>query len=103
MTPALSTSVQIIRIHPDAALKPVLGKPCNGCGVCCLAEPCPIGALLSLRLRGPCRALAWHADDKVYRCGLVGDGRSWTSRIAQRFIAAGAGCDSDAEVDPAPN
>ena len=37
----------LIRIHADAPAKPPVGAPCNGCGVCCLLEPCPLGVLLS--------------------------------------------------------
>jgi len=38
---------EVILIHPEAPAKPPLGAPCNGCGVCCLAEPCPVGVLVS--------------------------------------------------------
>jgi hypothetical protein len=50
---------RIIKIHPDAPPKPAVGAPCNGCGVCCLAEPCPLGVILSRRLKGACVALRW--------------------------------------------
>ena len=93
--------MQIIRIHADAPLKPVLGTACNGCGVCCLAEPCPAGMLVSLRRRGACHALRWSDEERRYRCGLMqgmsGRRTSW-ARWVQRLIAAGAGCDSDAEL-----
>jgi Fe-S-cluster-containing hydrogenase component 2 len=93
--------VQIIRIHADAPLKPTLGQSCNGCGVCCLAEPCPVGMVISLRRRGACRALRWDDAGRRYRCGLMAGtarSRSPWSRVARRLIAAGVGCDSDAEV-----
>ena len=92
--------MQIIRIHADAPLKPAWGEPCNGCGVCCLAEPCPVGMLVSLKRIGACRALRWDDAARRYRCGLMQDaaGRStpW-AWLMRRLIAAGAGCDSDAE------
>ncbi len=91
--------MQIIRIHPDAPLKPAEGKPCNGCGVCCLAEPCPVGVLVSMRLRGACRALRWSDEERRYRCGVVGRGTGLFARWARRLIAAGVGCDSDASVE----
>lgn len=100
MQPDLNDHMQIIRIHADAPLKPQLGEACNGCGVCCLAEPCPVGVLVSLRLRGACRALRWDDDQRRYRCGLMGraaKSRSPWARFARRLIAAGQGCDSDAE------
>ena len=96
-----ATTMQIIRIHADAPLKPRLGEACNGCGVCCLAEPCPVGMLVSLRRRGACRALRWDDAGRRYRCGLMGPVAAQTSvwrRVARRLIAAGDGCDSDAEL-----
>jgi len=92
--------VQIIRIHADAPLKPALGAACNGCGVCCLAEPCPAGMLVSLKRSGACRALRWSDEAQRYRCGLMQDRagvRTPWAWLARRLIASGAGCDSDAE------
>ena len=91
---------QVIQIHPDAPPKPALGQPCNGCGVCCLAEPCPLGVILSRRLKGACVALRW--DGARYECGaltaqpsgLVGRVGGW---LVRRWIAAGAGCDCSLE------
>lgn len=90
----------VIRIHADAPSKPALGAGCNGCGVCCLAEPCPVGRVVSLRRVGPCRALRWQSKEggagARYRCALM------ASRVLRplvaRWIAAGQGCDSDADV-----
>lgn len=91
--------VQIIHIHADAPLKPELGAACNGCGVCCLAEPCPVGMLVSLRRRGACRVLRWNDAARRYHCGLLGSSPpTWFGRIARRLISAGSGCDSDAEI-----
>ncbi len=86
----------VIRIHALAPPKPVLGAACNGCGVCCLSEPCPVGMLLSLRRTGACRALRWDAAAAHYRCGLMA--RPALRPIVARWIAAGQGCDSDARV-----
>ena len=100
-------SRRIIYIHPDAPLKPAAGAACNGCGICCLAEPCPVGMLVSRRRRGPCVALLWEADQAHYRCGIVTEparfiGSAWlarlAARVAPRWIAAGTGCDCD--LDP---
>jgi hypothetical protein len=101
MQPGLNDHMQIIRIHADAPLKPRQGETCKGCGVCCLAEPCPVGMLVSLRLRGACRALRWDDEQRRYRCGLmsrIGASRTPWARLTRRLIAAGQGCDSDAEV-----
>ena len=91
--------MQIIRIHPDAPLKPAVGAACNGCGVCCLAEPCPVGVVLSMKWRGACSALRWSDVEGRYRCGVVGNGQGFLTRWARRLIAAGQGCDSDAVVE----
>ena len=85
----------VIRIHPLAPAKPALGADCNGCGVCCLSEPCPVGVVFSLRRAGPCRALQWDERAARYRCGLLAH-RALRPLMA-RWIAAGQGCDSDAD------
>jgi hypothetical protein len=107
---------QVIHIRPQAPAKPALGAPCNGCGVCCLAEPCPVGMVLSRRRQGACVALRWHDAGQRYQCGaLVGAterlalARPWQRpwrwivwRWMRRMIAAGQGCDASYEVGPAP-
>lgn len=97
---------QVIHLHPAAPAKPAAGAPCNGCGVCCAAEPCPLGVLLSRRRRGACRALLWDGQAGRYRCGAVATPRrfvpwwpaAWTRRLALRWIAAAQGCDCDLEA-----
>lgn len=105
-----------ITIHPRAPAKVALGTACNGCGVCCLYEPCPLGMLLSRRRSGACLALRWQQDR--YRCGVLVDTRGVLSqalprsaqwlepalagllrRVGARWIAAGTGCDSNLQVD----
>lgn len=97
---------RVIHLHPQAPRKPAWGTACNGCGVCCAAEPCPVGIVVSRRRAGPCAALRWDAAASIYRCGVVQEPgaylrwlpAAWARRLALRWIAAGAGCDSDAEV-----
>lgn len=103
----------VIHVQPLAPAKPPLGAPCNGCGVCCLSGPCPLGMLLSRRRSGACQALRWDAAARQYRCGALTDtvavlqmalprglravarpGAWLLSRLAGRWIAAGRGCDS---------
>lgn len=102
------TPTQTIRLHRSAPAKPAPGAPCNGCGICCAAETCPAGRLRFLQARGPCPALIWQEDAERYHCGLVTDPgrylrwlpRTWqgaAERLFRRWIAAGRGCDSDAE------
>lgn len=108
-----------IPIHARAPEKPSANAPCNGCGVCCLVEPCPLGMLLSGRRRGACRVLQWSEDAGRYRCGavtaprqavqaglppslrLLGAPLAWMlARMARRWIAAGVGCDSTITLAP---
>ncbi len=91
---------QVIHIHPDAPPKPREGQPCNGCGVCCLAEPCPVGMVVSLKRHGTCRALRWSDEETRYLCGLMikpGLAGRLIKALAGRWIAAGIGCDSSLE------
>ena len=112
----------VIAIEPAAPSKPVLGAPCNGCGVCCLFAPCPLGILLSRRRHGACVALKWQAGVGLYRCGALSAPESvlasalprplrglvprlapWLARLAWRWIAAGQGCDSSLVVQRQTN
>ncbi|MDP3253398.1 MAG: hypothetical protein Q8M77_15945 [Hydrogenophaga sp.] len=103
------TQHQVIHIQAEAPAKPALGAPCNGCGVCCLSEPCPLGRVISRRRLGACDALRWDGDGKIYRCGALVDteavlGLRWRwaapvlRRLARRWIAAGVGCDATLEA-----
>jgi hypothetical protein len=96
---------QVIHIHPEAPRQPALGAPCNGCGVCCLAEPCPMGQAISRKRTGACDALRWVEAERMYRCGVLsqpaevlGPGWRWAApllrRLGRRWIAAGVGCDA---------
>ncbi len=103
----------VIHIHPQAPPKPALGAPCNGCGLCCLVAPCPVGMLISRRRTGACDALVWSDEGGCYRCGLLVDpgrvvGWRWLHwgpvrwlwlRWARRVIAAGKGCDATVEIE----
>lgn len=94
----------VIHLHREAPPKPAVGDPCNGCGLCCATEPCPIGAVLSLRRSGRCDALEWDDAGARYRCGLlVRAGRAGraSERLVARWIAAGTACDARLEAAPA--
>lgn len=117
--------MQVIYLQPDAPPKPALGAPCNGCGICCLAEPCPLGVVLSARRSGACRALRWNESAVRYECGAItqpdevlgaamdswplptrvkqGLGGLLARRLpgwARRWVAAGKGCDAALEALP---
>lgn len=96
-----------IRLHAAAPPKPVPGMPCNGCGVCCAMAPCPLSRVLLGHRDGACPALTW--QDERYVCGLIvapAKQLPWlprpliplATRLARRWIAAGSGCDCDAET-----
>jgi len=95
--------MRTIHIHADAPDKPDEGAPCNGCGICCLSEPCPLGVVVSRRRHGACAALRWDQAGGLYRCGMLPRSprawwqRSW-KRLALRWISAGAGCDCNLQV-----
>jgi hypothetical protein len=101
---------QVVHLHPEAPVKPAFGAPCNGCGVCCLAEPCPVGMVVSRRRRGACVALRWDAAQSRYLCGMVSAPQDvlglrwrwlspWIARAALRWIAAGVGCDARLDIE----
>lgn len=110
-----------ILISAQAPPKPALGAPCNGCGVCCLLEPCPLGVVLSGSRKGQCQALRWDADTMMYRCGAITRSSEVLAQrlptflrraapalgqglavVAVRWVAAGQGCDCNAELEPTP-
>lgn len=108
---------RIVWIQPEAPTKPAVGDPCNGCGLCCLSEPCPIGVLVTRRTTGACAALEWSATAVRYECGMLthptrhlGLQRLAPSsllnrllrRWSARMIAAGIGCDAELDVTTAP-
>jgi hypothetical protein len=99
-----------IRIHAGAPLKPSVGAPCNGCGVCCLAAPCPVSALLLAHKTGPCPALVWNDEHRLYRCGMLQNPAAYsrwipamfkrpTIFLVRRWLALDIGCDSSIETD----
>jgi len=90
-----------IAVHAAAPAKPPVGALCNGCGVCCSYAPCPLSRLLLGHRTGACPALTW--QDHRYVCGLVvaptGFARWLPRHLVLRWIAAGSGCDCNAEID----
>ncbi len=104
----------VLHREPAAPAKPEPGAPCNGCGVCCLLEPCPLGIVLSGSRRGACAALRWDSVAAVYRCGALTEPQAvaparlpaalvpvstWTlQHLAPRWIAAGKGCDCQVQA-----
>ena len=92
---------QIVHLHRQAPAKPTEGQPCNGCGVCCSAAPCPIGMLLTPATHGRCRLLRWDDATARYGCGALLSAPVPAKRLVRRWIGAGTGCDSDLQTQPA--
>jgi hypothetical protein len=99
--------IQTLQLHADAPPKPAEGESCNGCGMCCAAEKCPVAWLFLPRGRGSCAALEWNGGVRRYRCGMIVHPasyirwlpRNWEDRAGSWFayrIAAGSGCDFSA-------
>lgn len=94
--------------------RPAYGEPCNGCGVCCIKEQCPLSLFVFNRQPGTCPALE-DAGDR-YVCGLVVNpqkynpfrtaavGRERMSQAAAVLVGSDAmvGCDC-AEVGDVAN
>lgn len=108
-SPPADARSHVIHIQVAAPPKPAAGTDCNGCGVCCAAEPCPLGAVLSRRRRGACAALSWDEHRHCYGCGALLQPRrwlpwlpaAWGQHLVRRWIAAGRGCDATLETAPA--
>lgn len=98
--------------------KPQQGAPCNGCGVCCIAQVCELGLALGDPIN--CKALIRNPD-LSFTCGLVADpyrfipedelqvwkfidsrqagaGESRLKRLQADLLGTGRGCDCDDDV-----
>lgn len=107
--PDLRSDHQVIWLQALAPAKPAVGEPCNGCGVCCAASPCPVARVFLWRWRGACPALEWHDAVQQYRCGMLLHpahylstlprfAETWFAKRIRRWIAAGTACDSLVEA-----
>lgn len=91
----------------SAPPKPAYGSPCNGCGRCCEAVLCPLGAHQFGATHGPCPALRY--IDGRSACGLVAAPRDFEpvrvamhgagrlAAAARAMIGSGYGCDAVAD------
>ena len=91
--------------------KPRIGEPCNGCGFCCIKEPCALANEFLSCWSGPCVALEQVGERFV--CGLVAHPETYllhqdTKSQASEYISGlivqslgiGRGCDSYDENAP---
>lgn len=101
-------------VPEDGPRKPAFHQACNGCGLCCVAEPCAIARILipGVSSKGPCPALEWengrswcgmvrrpHFYSKLTRNSGV-DERQVSREIQEDLGGLGSGCDSDPIADP---
>lgn len=100
------------RLADAKATKPRHGDPtCNGCGLCCLAELCPLAQLFFRQDRhGRCPAL--EDAGARYQCGLMARpahyaplraalvGEDLLREAAAQFIGVGIGCDAHLAGEP---
>ncbi|MFZ6690906.1 hypothetical protein [Undibacterium sp. SXout20W] len=104
------SSSTVIWLRPTAPGKPDVGQPCNGCGVCCAAEPCPVALIFLWQRKGSCRALVWEGEQHHYRCGMLiqpanylwwlpEPWQRWFARRVRRWIAADVACDSYSTIE----
>jgi hypothetical protein len=84
--------------------KPAEGQPCNGCGMCCAAQPCLIAQEFIGATEGPCPAMVF--EDGRFWCGMTRTPGAymgqpgWADEMLGRMFAEalgiGIGCDSNA-------
>lgn len=95
----------------SAPEKPAYGSPCNGCGLCCIAEQCPIGELLL----GPHRICPALMDvGSAFVCGLMTNPELFykngtdperlrgIGKSVGLLLGAGRGCDAHLITEPEP-
>ncbi|MFT4012323.1 MAG: hypothetical protein QM682_02760 [Paracoccus sp. (in: a-proteobacteria)] len=90
--------------------KPPHGQPCNGCGLCCMAERCPLAVVVF----GPgdrCPALEDQGGLR-FGCGLIANPLRYAPRLVKRhggaavsaaaavLVGAGHGCDAQTPGEP---
>jgi hypothetical protein len=69
--------------------KPAYGKPCTGCGACCMVTLCDLGQhVFGLPEIGRCPALT-QTSETTYGCGLAIDPARFVPKA--RVLAKGAG------------
>lgn len=79
--------------------KPLMGDPCNRCGLCCLAGPCGAARRILGQTEGPCTVLlADGLGGYVCGMGLLSEKPGFKEAVAIA-TGAGIGCDMTSTVD----
>lgn len=95
--------------------KPLIGEPCNGCGICCHIQLCNTGAFLLKKtktfgqkiIKGKCPALVSN-ENGSFSCGLIISPKKFIrskysteviSRTVRQLVGAGSGCDDMGYTD----
>lgn len=90
-------------LHDARAAKPAFGVECNGCGLCCLMEPCSLAEEFLDVSSGRCPALEW--EEGRFWCGLVrspskylAPGKEFADAVVgaafAQALGVGVGCDA---------
>jgi len=93
-------------LPPTAPPKPAFGDACNGCGVCCQQEVCPLGRATFGEVAAPCPALVF--GQARFWCALVLGERELRRQdpseppCLETMLAIGLGCDSEAPAAGTP-
>lgn len=92
------------------SVKPKIGEPCNGCGLCCLSQPCKNGAYILGLVKnlgddtypGKCPAIIQKHSGE-YLCGIILNpnkyikNSKYPAKIKSKYFAiligSGIGCD----------
>jgi hypothetical protein len=80
--------------------KPLAGRACNGCGLCCIREVCDIGLeIYGQETPAPCPGLLAH--NGRYLCKVVlAEAAGGMAPVAALILGIGHGCDTIDDVPP---
>jgi hypothetical protein len=78
--------------------KPRYKEACNGCGICCAIELCPVGEMAFPGASAPCPALKLTPDGSRTYCQLVAmEQASGMAPLIQMVLGIGKGCSMEDE------
>ena len=76
--------------------KPRYLSPCNGCGLCCAVEICPVGKIAFPHASAPCPGLYWDGARTWCKLAVVECAAGMEPIIAEA-LGIGVGCTMDDE------
>jgi hypothetical protein len=79
--------------------KPRYGEACNGCGLCCAIQLCPVAEIMFEGASAPCPALKMAPDGSRTYCQLVAIEKEFgLAPLVQKVLGIGNGCGMEDEV-----